>query len=689
MTESNNFASAEQIRKEVACLFKPPRRLTVTQAIEESLWIPGAAGSSQPWTTDAIPYLVEVLNCLNQRDYESVVFVGPARCGKTNALIEGWMAYVIMIEPADMLIVQLSKEKAQEYSKKRIRRTIYASPNLRDQCSSRRHDNNVHDIIFKPGNYLKIGWPTINVLSSSDYRYVALTDYDRLPANVDEEGDPYTLAKKRTQTFMSAGKTLVESSPGWEVLDPKWQPTTTHESPPTQGILSLYNMGDRRRYYWQCPNPVCLEWFQPIFDHLHWVEQADLVKAAESVVMRCPHCQGVIRPEQKFKLNQAGRWLKEGEWLDKKGNQYGTSRSSKMATFWLEGPAAGFQTWQQLVYQGLLAEQDYEHTGSQEKLKSWTNLDLGKPYRYRHNTEFRTAEALMDRQENLGEQVVPEGVRFLTAAIDVQGGKQKRFVVQVIGWGKEFEGWVIDRFMIDKSQRLDHKGKPYPLNPAAFKEDWHCLVDQVIHKTYPLADNSGRLMQIKLVACDSGGEDGVTDKAYEFYRYLKNRQLTHRLILIKGTGREGAPRIQETFPDNRNRQQRKAFIQGDIPLYLLNTNLIKDTVSNALERDEPGADYIHFPDWLTKDFFEELTNEARDAKGRWCKVVDKAPNEAWDLLVYNMGCLLKLNAHKLNWQQPPGWAAHWDDNRLVTHSNQPNQSTTPALQLSDLADLLG
>ncbi|WP_219340385.1 phage terminase large subunit family protein, partial [Spartinivicinus marinus] len=173
---------------------------------------------SQPWTTDAIPYLVEVLNCLNQRDYESVVFVGPARCGKTNALIEGWMAYVIMIEPADMLIVQLSKEKAQEYSKKRIRRTIYASPNLRDQCSSRRHDNNVHDIIFKPGNYLKIGWPTINVLSSSDYRYVALTDYDRLPANVDEEGDPYTLAKKRTQTFMSAGKTLVESSPGWEVL---------------------------------------------------------------------------------------------------------------------------------------------------------------------------------------------------------------------------------------------------------------------------------------------------------------------------------------------------------------------------------------------------------------------------------------------------------------------------------------
>lgn len=65
MIEHNhNFASITQTRKDVTCLFKPPRRLTVTQAIEESLWIPGAAGSSQPWTTDAIPYLVEVLNLL-------------------------------------------------------------------------------------------------------------------------------------------------------------------------------------------------------------------------------------------------------------------------------------------------------------------------------------------------------------------------------------------------------------------------------------------------------------------------------------------------------------------------------------------------------------------------------------------------------------------------------------------------
>lgn len=80
--------------------------------------------------------------------------------------------------------------------------------------SPRRNDNNVHDKTFKDGSFLKIGWPSVNIMSSSDYRFVALTDYDRFPENIDGEGDGFSTASKRTTTFMSAGMTLVESSPG-------------------------------------------------------------------------------------------------------------------------------------------------------------------------------------------------------------------------------------------------------------------------------------------------------------------------------------------------------------------------------------------------------------------------------------------------------------------------------------------
>ncbi|SUG69518.1 phage terminase large subunit [Salmonella enterica subsp. enterica] len=46
-----------------------------------------------------------------------------------------------------------------------------------------------------------------------------------------------------------------------------------------------------------------------------------------------------------------------------------------------------------------------------------------------------------------------------------------------------------------------------------------------------------------------------------------------------------------------------------MPLYLLQTNALKDRVAAALEREEPGANYIHFPDWLGPWFYEELTYE--------------------------------------------------------------------------------
>lgn len=84
---------------------------------------------------------------------------------------------------------------------------------MKSRLSPRRNDNNVYDRTFRAGNYLKIGWPSVNIMSSSDYKCVALTDYDRFLEDIDGEGDAFSLASKRTTTFMSSGMTLVESSP--------------------------------------------------------------------------------------------------------------------------------------------------------------------------------------------------------------------------------------------------------------------------------------------------------------------------------------------------------------------------------------------------------------------------------------------------------------------------------------------
>lgn len=373
---STGYASAAEMRRDVSVLLRPPRRMPVAEAVKKYMRVPMGGGSAVQWEDTLTPYIIEPMNCLTSRKYDAVIFVGPARTGKSLGLIDGWIVYTIVCDPADFLLIQMTEEKAREHSKKRLDRTFRASPEVAKRLSPRTNDNNVHDKTFRAGNYLKIGWPSVNIMSSSDYRFVALTDYDRFPEDIDGEGDAFSLASKRTTTFMSAGMTLVESSPGREITDQKWTPSSPHEAPPTTGILSLYNRGDRQRWYWPCPH--CGEYFLPVFDAVAgYRDDPDPVTASEAAYIECPHCTGHISGSEKRKLNNLGVWLKDGQEIDRHGNITGDARRSRIASFWMEGPAAAYQTLSQLVYKYLTAEQEYELTLSEETLKTVINTDWG------------------------------------------------------------------------------------------------------------------------------------------------------------------------------------------------------------------------------------------------------------------------------------------------------------------------
>ncbi|HGU3031648.1 TPA: terminase gpA endonuclease subunit, partial [Escherichia coli O103:H2] len=150
-------------------------------------------------------------------------------------------------------------------------------------------------------------------------------------------------------------------------------------------------------------------------------------------------------PEQKRELNNQGIWLREGERAAADGSITGTPRNSRIASFWMEGPAAAFQTWEQLIFKLLAAEEEYERTGSEETLKAVVNTDIGRPYLPRSATEQRKSELLEQRAEPFPRRSVPDGVRFIEATVDVQGGKNRRFVVQITGYGEQGERWIVDR----------------------------------------------------------------------------------------------------------------------------------------------------------------------------------------------------------------------------------------------------
>jgi phage terminase large subunit GpA-like protein len=682
------YSSLSALVKDMATILLPAERLTVSEASAKYLHLNNPGSYVGPWLNETTPYMVEPMDILTARDYNSCIFVGPAQSAKTQALLLNWLAYSVICDPADMILYEKSQAAARDFSKRRVDRLHRHTPMTGDRLIKRRDSDNTFDKLYKSGMMMTLSWPAINELSGKPVPRVALTDYDRMPQDVDGEGAPFDLARKRTTTFRSFAMTLAESSPGYTTESRQWMPQTPHEAPPCEGILALYNRGDRRRFYWPCPH--CGEFFEGDFDLLTWPDTADMLEAAEAATMQCPFCRKMFGHDKKFELNLAGRWVRDGQRITSTGSLLGTPTRGDIASFWLKGTAAAFASWRTLVLNYLKAEQEFTRTGNQDALKSTVNTDQGKPYFARGTEVTRLPEDLKAKSEQLGEKVVPHGVRFLVATVDVQ---KNRWVAHVTGVGEGGDLWLIDRIEIIKSKRLDVDGERLWVKPATYLEDWDLIVEQIIHKTYPLADEPARHMKIKLVSCDSGGKAGVSNNAYDFWRKLRDsgEGLHKRFYLLKGDNKPGAPRVHKAFPDSSTTKGKTAGARGEIPVLMMNVNILKDRLNAMLDRVDPLGGLIHFPDWLEDEVYVEMTVEQRTIKG-W-ENPKGYRNEAWDLFTYALGLCHFLQVERLNWDSPPGWAKEWKENDLVFDFDKTQPSFVPKTKsgydLDSLASALG
>ena len=268
----------------------------------------------------------------------------------------------------------------------------------------------------------------------------------------------------------------------------------------------------------------------------------------------------------------------------------------------------------------------------------------------------------------LGE--VAEGVRVLTAFVDIQGN---RFELLVRGWGVQMESWVVDHRVIEA-------------DPAVNPDDWDALLLHLATLSYPLADGSGRHMRVRGAAYDSQGQPGVTEQAYAAWRRAKLRRLARRhgkiggrdawtLLPSKGANSLQAPRITLAYPDSQ-RKDRRVAARGEAPILFFNPSLAKDALAGQLSRAEPGPAAVHFPDaLLAKEpphpFFEQLCAERRQDSGRWTKIEDHARNEVVDLMVGCDTVALLHGLHRLDWSNPPAWAAPWEANSMIVKIDAP------------------
>lgn len=632
------------------------------------------------------PYMVEPQNTLQSRLMSSTIFVGPAQSAKTQALILNWLAYSIMVDGMDMIIYSPTQSASRDFSMRRVDRMHRHSPQIGKMLLASREADNVYDKQYVTGMLLNLSHPTVTEFAGRPVGRIALTDYDRMPDDVGGDGSPFDLGSKRTTTFRSFAMTVAESSPSRPVENPRWIATSPHEAPPCTGIMALYNRGDRRRWYWPCAH--CGNYFEGQWKDLEWDVKNSILASAETARLICPANGCRIEQAERQGMQDWGVWLKDGQGIDPNtGAVTGDGVRSSTASFWLNGIAANFTTWTNLVVSYLNALSEYEKTGSDEALKKFFNTDLGVPYLPKsqesellpENLKARaeplpvlevTSEQAIDRIHNpkmvdfVMEPMVPANVRFLIATVDVQNNL---FAVQVQGVlpGEPFDMVVVDRFQIRKSQRRDAQGDSEWVKPSGYLEDWNEITAQVLNRTYPLSDGSGRRMAIKMTGCDSGGREGVTTNGYNYYRLLRSTGDAGRFQLLKGDPLPSRPRANISFPDS-NRKDRLSAARGDVPVMFLNSNILKDALRGRIECMTPGKGMLRYGQWLPDAWYAEMCVEVRDDKG-WHNPKNHR-NEAWDLTYYAMGVCVSvlIRVEGIDWENPPGWAAPWDKNDLVS-----------------------
>lgn len=129
---------------------QPQERLSVTEAGERFTRIGTGGGHSVPWSLRRTPYLQEPQDVLTSLDYQGMIFVGPARTGKTLMSLN-WLSHTVMTDPADMMYVHMDRENARKWSKGDLDRYLAASTDVRSHQLRNRKDDNTFDKEFDSG----------------------------------------------------------------------------------------------------------------------------------------------------------------------------------------------------------------------------------------------------------------------------------------------------------------------------------------------------------------------------------------------------------------------------------------------------------------------------------------------------------------------------------------------------------
>lgn len=401
--------------------------------------------SAEPgrWITDRAPYQRAIMDAVSSFSVETVVIKSSSQVGKTEILLNT-IGYFIQHDPSPILLLQPTLEIAEAFSKDRLTPMIRDTPSLTGkvvEAKSRKSGNTILHKRFPGGHITMAGANSPRSLASRPIRILLGDEVDRYPPSAGTEGDPISLAERRTPNF--------------------WNRKKVYTSTPTVKGLSridaLYEESTKDQ--WFVPCPLCGH-MQP----LTWGQ------------MRFPDDR---YPEMTHECCRCRRRSAEAEWKAGGGQWISANPKARIRGFHLWAAISPWMTWTE-IYEAYLRAK----AGGQETLKVFWNTILGECWE--EAGDAIETDALAERREVYDGQV-PDRALVLTAGVDVQ---DDRLEVEIVGWTVGKESWGIAYFVLPGDpiqeavwQRLDEllqrplhyaDGAPIGISAVCIDSGGHC-----------------------------------------------------------------------------------------------------------------------------------------------------------------------------------------------------------------------
>ena len=553
-------------QKEALAYLKPPEDITVSQWADKYRILDAKTSAMPgPWRTDHTPYLRGIMDEFNNHETEEIIYVKPTQVGGTECL-QNMVGYIIQQDPAPTMIVYPTDKLADSISENRLQPMIKAAPSIKRRYKE--NESSKLELQFD-GMYLTLaGSNSPSSLASKAIRFLFLDEVDKYPGASRKEADPISLARERTKTFHNR-KIFITSTPTIK----------------TGHIWKAKEDADIEKHYF-VPCPHCgeyieLKWVQVKFPDKEGMSHADRAEFANYV---CQECGCIITDQDKPEM------LRYGEWRTVRQR---TMFARKVA-FWMNTLYSPFVRFSEAVKEFLDSKDD------PELFQNFVNSWLAEPW---EDTKLRTnADLVLERQTQIGELVVPDWAKMLTAGVDVQ---ENCLYWSIRAWGDYLT-----------SQNIAH-GQAF-----SFME-----LERIMNLEYRAEDGSPMVVSLALI--DSGYN---ADSVYDFC--VENSEWA---LPSKGSSN---PMLSHYKLSTINKSGSKAY---GMNLILVDTGKYKDMIAGRMRKPNGSGSWMVYAG-CDREYAEQVTAEHKvnvrtnngKVKQEWVKKASHADNHYLDCEVYAM-----------------------------------------------------